>query len=406
MNKDTISDTEPTNHKLLFDPVPFSGGSKIAVNDMLALCKESGVHFTVLTSDPNGWKNSAVDANLSIIHYAIPHIVQAKTQGLGYWFKQLMLFLIIRFTLIKLRLNGQKVSTLIGISGPGVDMALYLCKRLTGCKVIQLIQGPVAASRSVGYCLTKADKVFYLRSAKFSLVDALRRYFCSNLSASSANDLATFHANGPSFLPFDNGLNLQRWPTPCEYLDTEVFWAASLLEWKGLDTLVAANQLINRALNIQYRICYIQPENTDAKITRLPQNEKGMHCYEKPTNLDEIRSRCSIFVSTSRNEPFGLSILESLAAGLCVIIPADNAYWDQQLEDGHQCLKYQPDNPRSLANTLSQLAYNPTTIQKIGRAGQKVAQEYRASVCYRQIVDVFTDFVDKPTLAAVGRGTV
>lgn len=384
-----ISNTE---HKLIFDPVPFSGGSKIAVYEMLALCREtnSNVKFTVLTNDKTSWNNSDKSMGISLCRFKLPSFILTQTGGIGYWCKQLVLFFILSCTLLKLRLNNQKISSLIGISGPGVDLALYLCQILLRCEVIQLIQGPVASSRSIGYCLTKADKIFYLRSSKSSITDAMQRYLCGYLDSSAAGDIARYQIASSHCIPFDNGLNQQRWPTPCEYLDTQVFWAASLLKWKGLDTLLAANKLTNSKLGLQYHICYIRPESTRVEVSDAPRKETGVHWYERPTNLDEIRSRCSIFVSTSHNEPFGLSILESLAAGLCVVLPSDKAYWDEQLIDGVNCLKYQPENPQSLADTLQKLAYNPSSIKTIGKAGQAIAQRYKASICYKQIVSTLT----------------
>lgn len=398
MNKDHSEHSEAICYKLLFDPVPYSGGSKIAAREMLDLCKESKVHISVLTSDTTSWNNNSSNRDLSVLYYSMPTFIHANTSGLGYWCKQIILLMILLFTLFKLRLNKQKVTTLIGISGPGVDLALYLCQFIAHYKVIQLIQGPVAASRSIGYCLTKATKVFYLRSSKASIIAAVERYFSASLSATTARDFALFHATGANLLPFDNGLNQQRWPTPCEYIDTHIFWAASLLKWKGLDTLLSANKLIGNQLKLQFHICYIRPEQTNAEIVSAPQPNRGIHWYEKPTNLDEIRSRCSIFISTSQNEPFGLSILESLAAGLCVIIPSDNAYWDQTLVEGVHCLKYQPNNPSSLANTLRKLAYQPQKIQKIGHAGQQLAQNYHASICYHHIVTEFTGSQTPPSV--------
>ncbi|WP_375754007.1 glycosyltransferase family 4 protein [Vibrio sp. HN007] len=405
MNQGPLPHSEATDHKLIFDPVPFSGGSKIAVREMLALCNPDNVKFTVLTNNPASWSDKDTKDRLTVMSYSLPELIQTRVGGLGYWFKQLLLLLIICYTHIKLSLRGQKPSAILGISGPGVDLSIYLFKYLFNCKIIQLVQGPVAPSRSIGYCLTRADEVFYLSSSKPSIIAALHTHFNSSLSATTAKEITHFQVSCSRYVAFDNGLNKQRWPTPCEYLETNVFWAASLLKWKGLDILLEASRIVRENVKLQYQICYIKPESTNAEVSLTPIDEEGFHWFEKPGNLDEIRSRCSIFVSTSKNEPFGLSILESLAAGLCVVIPADNAYWDQKLVNSENCIKYQPENPSSLADALCQLAFNPRTIERVGQSGRKIAQRYEASISYRHIVESLEETTSE-VISPVNRSSV
>jgi glycosyltransferase involved in cell wall biosynthesis len=108
--------------------------------------------------------------------------------------------------------------------------------------------------------------------------------------------------------------------------------------------------------------------------------------HENPSQLDQIRAGCEIFVSTSKNEPFGLSILESLAAGLAIIIPRDNAYWDRHLQEFKDCLKYQPGDAEDLALKILSLKQNPDLRRRLGRRGQLLARQYRAERVYLEIV--------------------
>lgn len=394
--KDTKTDNgRYKHHKLVFDPVPFAGGSKIAVGEMLSLCRDSNTLFTILTNDTKSWKNECKLPNCQIIAFTLPQILQVQTTGLGYWLKQSFLTTIVCAIRAKLTLKRQKISQLIGISGPGVDLSLYLSNFLLRCDIVQLIQGPVAVSGSIGMSLTKAHRVFYLSSAKASIITALKRHFVKQkLGDQSAMDFANFQILGSNFESFDNGLNDKRWPTPCEYLETQIFWAASLLKWKGLDLLIESNTIINQQLTIPHHVCFIRPENTHTPIVDAPQSGKGLHWYEKPNNLDEIRSRCSIYISTSQDEPFGLSTLECLAAGLCVVIPSDNAYWDKILKHNVSCIKYQPGDANSLAKAVLKLAYQPNQIKSIGLAGQQIAQAYTSQKCYQRIV---TELLNGPS---------
>jgi glycosyltransferase involved in cell wall biosynthesis len=121
-----------------------------------------------------------------------------------------------------------------------------------------------------------------------------------------------------------------------------------------------------------------------------PEFLEGVTWHENPACLDRIRSECSIFVSTSHNEPFGLSILESMAAGLAVVIPRDGAYWDLQLDDKSDCLKYTAEDPVDLALKIRYLQQNPKQIEKLGRRARQIAQEYCAERVYAGIVQGLT----------------
>jgi hypothetical protein len=54
-----------------------------------------------------------------------------------------------------------------------------------------------------------------------------------------------------------------------------------------------------------------------------------------------------------------------MVAGLAIVIPADNAYWDQHLTDGFDCVEYDPNNIKSLVQVLTRLIEEPNFLQKI-----------------------------------------
>jgi glycosyltransferase involved in cell wall biosynthesis len=109
--------------------------------------------------------------------------------------------------------------------------------------------------------------------------------------------------------------------------------------------------------------------------------------YESPDRLDRLRAESDIFVSTSSHEPFGLSILEAMAAGLCVIIPADGAYWDQQLKDGIDCVKYRPGDALDLAEKIMVTREDPNRVERIGDSARRLASNYCAEWLYAPIAE-------------------
>jgi len=368
-------------HCLIFDPIAFAGGSKIATNCALSQCDNS-TRFTVVTASPNCWKSGLLnDHQLSIVYLPCPAKLALATQGIGYWLKQLYFCLY----LASVMLFRPKVSLTVGASGPGVDMALYLCRLLFRFPIMQLVHGPVGCSRSIGYCLAKANFLFYLSSSRHSLVKTLSHYFASQTQSESSHTMAQLYLASRHCMVFDNGLVKSQWPSGCQTKTPVLFWSASLLKWKGLDTFVASLKLLpNGSLN-QCNICFIRPKNIKLEVSVAPVSIKGVQWYQQPNDLDAIRASSNIYVSTSTNEPFGLAILEALAAGMCVIIPNDDAYWDQVLTHDFNCLKYQADDVESLRAAIITASTNMDLVRRLGRKAKLISASYKAERCYQQI---------------------
>ncbi len=324
-------------HLLVIDPTAFPGGSKTATENILRLLDPERVRITVLSADHDSWQLNT----LKRMRLRQPAMLSSRIRGLGYFLRHALIAIQVLWT----RLRQGRIHTALGASGPGVDLALYLARPLLGYRLLQLIHGPVAHSRTLGRCLRGADAVHYLESSCNSMAEAMR---C--VSKSSVE---------PAFKRFQimrNGLPEQQWPSRCQTDRPVLFWAASLLKWKGLELLVDALERIDNCQRPETHICYIRPQDTQLDISPAPQTLHKVHWYEQPEDLDRLRAAASIFVSTSKREPFGLSILEAMAAGHCVLLPADGAYWDHVLEDGVHCVKYRPGDAQDLADKLITLS--------------------------------------------------
>lgn len=371
-------------HLIVIDPTAFSGGSKVATESILRLLDSQKIRITVLSADPDSW----LWPNLRRVRLFEPKWLGKQEQGIAYFLRHLLIAL----NLLILRLRLGRIDTAIGASGPGVDLALYLLKPLLGIKVIQLIHGPVARSKTIARCLLAAEQVYYLQSSRDSLINSLA---CRSKLA-----LKTLPEH---FQIMHNGLSEQHWPTPCQKQTAAVFWAASLLKWKGLDTLLNAVHKLPAQKRPLTHICYIKPKETQLAVSQPPVNLHHVYGYENPKNLDQIRASANIFVSTSKNEPFGLSILEALAAGQCVLIPADGAYWDKILKDNINCIKYQPDNSEDLMHKLQLLSNNMQQVRRIGQQAGKVAEQYRAEKQYADIKNSIEQNACSPITASHSR---
>lgn len=351
-------------HLLIVDPISFRGGSKIATENMLSLIEPDRFLITVLSSDTSSWNDAHIN---KIDLFELPFLAKQE-QGIPYFLRHFWISLILVFV----QLTRGRIDIAIGASGPGVDLSLYFVKPILNYKIFQFIHGPIAKSKTIAKCLMSADRVFYLESAKANIVDVL--------GAISNKDLPE------KYQLFENGLTEGQWPSLCEYDTPRLFWAASLLKWKGLDLLLAAQKSIKLNERIHCYICYIKPKDTPLAISGIETGIDYSHWYHNPSDLDSIRSHCNIFVSTSYREPFGLSVLEAMASGHALLIPNDGAYWDRKLIDGKNCIKYKHNDASDLAKKIKLLSNNLCLIKQLGLSALALSREYQASNCYKNIV--------------------
>ncbi len=357
---------------LIIDPIRFRGGSKVATETILRQIDQHKFNITVLTSDNNSWNLPSV-RKLSIFE---PKLFRKIEQGIPYFIKHIILSLNIVFAILRTK----KTKIVLGASGPGVDLSIYLAKRLFNYKIVQLVHGDVAKSKTIGRCLSASDRTFFLPSAHPSILEALATIGLSDNVWRKSQNVSEF----------ENGICKNQWPSPCQYKTPTILWASSLLKWKGLDILIDALSKMSVENRPNTHICFIKPLDTLLPISNNLMKIENVKWHEEPDNLDRIRASCNIFISTSQNEPFGLSILEAMASGHCVMIPADNAYWDKTLIHNKNCIKYAPQDPDDLRSKIQFLQDNPDIIKRIGACSQSVSLKYKAEDLHQPIISAIS----------------
>ena len=91
-------------------------------------------------------------------------------------------------------------------------------------------------------------------------------------------------------------------------------------------------------------------------------------------DIPSILSSLTLFVSAARSEPFGLSIVEAMAAGLPVVAAASEGALEI-IEDGHSGKLVPVDDPDSLAEAIDDLLDDPLERARLGRNALRAARQ-------------------------------
>jgi glycosyltransferase involved in cell wall biosynthesis len=92
-------------------------------------------------------------------------------------------------------------------------------------------------------------------------------------------------------------------------------------------------------------------------------------------DIPRLLSSLTLFVSAARSEPFGLSIVEAMAAGLPVVASASEGA-SEIIEDGVTGKLVPVDDAESLAKAINDLLNDPLERSRLGRNAQQAAQRY------------------------------
>ena len=91
-------------------------------------------------------------------------------------------------------------------------------------------------------------------------------------------------------------------------------------------------------------------------------------------DMPALLSSLSLFVSAARSEPFGLAIVEAMAAGLPIVATRSEGALEI-IEDGFSGKLVPADNPEALAQAIEDLLDNPIERSRLGRNAQLAARE-------------------------------
>jgi len=258
-------------------------------------------------------------------------------------------------------------SVLLANNTPPANLAAYVTAPLLGVPLAQYVRGPFHCSRLASACLARASRIFTVGHG------AARCVATSNVEFSRVQE----------------GLREHAWPTPRRADAHHWLWCSALVGWKGLPLALEAYRRAALQESLPpLEVCFARTDGKHPDTVPLPSTiPPGVILHELPPDLDGIRARCQVYLHTAlAPEPFGRSILEAMAAGLCPLVP-DHGESAPLVDPGRTGLEYRACDPDALAVRLVELARRPEHARLLGEAASEAARSYRAATIFGPVAD-------------------
>lgn len=106
-------------------------------------------------------------------------------------------------------------------------------------------------------------------------------------------------------------------------------------------------------------------------------------------DMPNTLSKYNVGINCSKSEGFGLSTLEYMASGLCVLATSSGAN-TELIQDNKNGLLIEYGNPASIAEKLKEIYFDKEERQKLGKAAQESARQFSIDACAEKIYDTYS----------------
>jgi len=337
---------------LVHDESPGLGGSITSLGALAPFLRREGWSVEVAALQADGWAGEGIDPCL------LPRRGERIT-GAGYFAREAARALDLRAACRRIRPD-----VLLANNGPTANLSTHLAGASLGIPVAQYVRGPFPASRLSARILRRAAAVLTVGDE------------CTAVAARS----------GIRPEQVEEGLDPGRWPRRREPEATDWLWSSALVAWKGLPLLLEAYAALGGA-SPPLQLCWAGlPGGHPDAVAPPRQVPPGVNLHRAPADLDALRSRCLAYVHTALlPEPFGRSVLEAMAAGLCPIVP-DAGTPGRLVRHEESGLVYPAGSPSGLAAALRRAAGDPELCARLGAQAAREATAYRSDRVFRPVL--------------------
>lgn len=188
---------------------------------------------------------------------------------------------------------------------------------------------------------------------------------------------------------------------PLELARPALLFIGQLTPRKGYDLLLQALPLVVRhypnttveyvsGLNLQDQAQLLQLARELGVAERI-----HLRGRVEDAELVNLYRTADVYVTPTRYEGFGLTLLEAMTAG-CPLIAADIPVVNEIVQTGENGLLARPNDPDDLARTILKLLDNAQLRQKLVDGGREtIATRYREAELTQRLEDVFREAIGR-----------
>ena len=172
-----------------------------------------------------------------------------------------------------------------------------------------------------------------------------------------------------------------------------VVTCSQYIETQNLDSVPKIAKLVNNGSFVVIGPSSSTSKNTLEKLQRSITTLSLEHRVTLLTNqpfskLFELLSIAKVFLRTLHNEPFGISIVEAMAAGCVPVVPRDGGPWLDILDSSQGKYGYSYDTLEEAADCIRILLENEQLRNEVSKRAQKRAENFESSFFEKKIQKV------------------
>ena len=109
-------------------------------------------------------------------------------------------------------------------------------------------------------------------------------------------------------------------------------------------------------------------------------------------NMPEILPTYDVGINCSKSEGFGLSTLEYMASGLCVLVTKGGAN-TELIKDRQNGLLIDYGKPSSIAEKIKEIYHNTEERMRLQRNAHETSKKYSIKICVQEIYNMYSKIV-------------